>query len=268
MKRKKALAVEGTFWLTTAGSGSAGPGRIELLEQIGSKGSISQAARDMGMSYKAAWQAVNKMNNLASAPLVERSAGGRHGGGTRLTAEGRELIRVYRRAESEFQNFLARIGKGVADFADFNDIMRRLGMQTSARNELAGTVKTVTPGAVNAEVVLDLGEGDELVAIITNTSVENLGLRQGSAAYGLIKAPWIVLTATEELLGSARNRLCGRIVEVTTGAVNSEVVLELASGKRLTAIVTVESVGELALEVGKRVCALIKASHVIVAVNA
>ncbi|WP_147073343.1 winged helix-turn-helix domain-containing protein, partial [Sulfuriferula plumbiphila] len=62
--------------------GRRGKGRIELLEKIGELGSISAAAKALGLSYKAAWEAVEAMNNLSEAPLVERVAGGRHGGGT------------------------------------------------------------------------------------------------------------------------------------------------------------------------------------------
>lgn len=268
MNDEKPLQVDGNFWLSAAGAGPAGHKRIALLESIGRTGSISQAAREIGMSYKAAWQAVDSMNNLSSTPLVERSIGGSGGGGTRLTDEGRRLIAIFRRTEAEFTGFLARLGQGIADFSHFNDLMTRLGMQTSARNELAGTITRITPGAVNAEVVLDLGGGDELVAIITNASAENLGLRPGGAAYALIKAPWIVLSTTDNLRSSARNRLVGQVAAVSPGAVTAEISIDLRGGKRLTAIVTMASVDELGLKPGASVSALIKASHVILAVSA
>lgn len=223
----------------------------------------------MGMSYKAAWDAVEAMNNLSDMPLVERSAGGRHGGGTRLTLQGLRLIEVYRAAEDEFADFLQRLSVGIADFEHFYPLMRRLGMKTSARNELAGKVKSVSKGAVNAEVVLTIGDGTELVAVITNESVAALGLKKGIAAYALIKASWVVLTAAEPVTRtSARNRLCGEVIQVEKGAVNSEVVLALPGGKLLTAVVTNDSVETLALKPGVMACALIKASNVIVAVDA
>ena len=71
-----------------------GRGRIESLRRIGEAGSISRAAKEMGMSYKQAWDAVDAMNNLAERP-VQRQVGGRHGGGTEVTDEGRRLIAVY-----------------------------------------------------------------------------------------------------------------------------------------------------------------------------
>jgi molybdate transport system regulatory protein len=175
---------------------------------------------------------------------------------------------VYRAAEVQFEGFLARLGRGVAGFYRFHGVMRRLGMKTSARNELAGTVKRVTKGAVNSEVVLDIGGDDELVAIITNASVENLALEADVAAHAWVKASWVILAAPDTARTSARNHLCGVVEAVHDGAVNSEVTLALAGGKRVTAIVTIESVRRLGLAPGARACALVKASHVVLAVAA
>ena len=70
---------------------------MDLLAGIGTHRSIAAAAREIGMTYKAAWDAVETMNNLAGAPLVERSVGGRGGGGAMLTARGRKLVATFRR---------------------------------------------------------------------------------------------------------------------------------------------------------------------------
>lgn len=266
--RQHPIAVDGALFLAASGQGSLGRARIELLERIAASGSISQAARDVGMSYKAAWDAVDAMDNLADGPLVARNVGGRHGGGAQLTARGLKLVEVYRAAEAEFEGFLARLGRGVAGFDRFQEVMRGLGMQTSARNELAGKVKKITKGAVNSEVVLDLGGGDELVAIITNTSVENLALKRGVAAYALVKSSWVILARSSRVRTSARNCLRGTIEAIHDGAVNTEVTLKLAGGKRMTAIVTIKSARELELKPGQRACALVKASHVVLAVLA
>ncbi len=141
-------------------------------------------------------------------------------------------------------------------------------MHTSARNEFPGTVTAVTQGAVNAEVVLDIGGGQQLTAIITNASADGLGLAAGKPAVALIKAPWVILTTNDSLKTSARNRLCGSIASAREGAVNGEVVLDIGGGKTLTAIVTNESIQSLGLKVGASACALIKASHIILAVSA
>lgn len=244
-----------------------GRGRIELLRLIGETGSISKAAKAMGMSYKHAWDAVDAMNNLAERPLVQRQAGGRQGGGTELTDAGRRLIAIYEAAEQEHRRFLARLRTGIQDFDQYHRLIGALSMKVSTRNQLRGVVTHVVPGAVNAEVILDV-KGTPLVAIITNESVKTLGLAPGVEAYALIKASFVIL-ATEDggLRTSARNRLCGVVERVTPGAVNAEVVLALDGGARLTAIITLESLKELGFAPGGRACALIKAPHVILAVE-
>jgi len=80
---------------------AVGPGRANLLEAIGRRGSISAAARELGMSYRRAWLLVDAVNRAFRRPLVERAAGGRGGGGARLTAHGAEVLALYRRIETK-----------------------------------------------------------------------------------------------------------------------------------------------------------------------
>ncbi len=139
-------------------------------------------------------------------------------------------------------------------------------MKTSARNQFLGTVMRLTRGAVNAEVILDIGGGDTLAAVITNESVDNLALAPGVEAYALIKAPWVIVTTDAALKTSARNRLCGVVSRCVAGAVNGEVVIDLAGGKSVAAVVTNDSIDSLGLKQGVPACALIKASHIVLAV--
>lgn len=142
-------------------------------------------------------------------------------------------------------------------------------MKTSARNEFLGRVKVVNKGAVTADVILDIGGGQDLVANITLESLDNLALTIGKEAYALIKAPWVIITAEDnQLKTSARNKLCGVVSYCQEGAVNGEVIITLDTGQSVAAIITDESIKSLGLKQGVRVCALIKASHIILAVNA
>lgn len=241
---------------------------LELLERIDTTGSISAAANAMGMSYKAAWEAVEAINNLSDQPLVERKTGGQKGGGTTLTAYGRRVMGVYRRLEQERELMLKQLALAGDDFDEYYHLIRRFDLKTSARNQFLGTVKSIKLGAVNAEVVLDIGGGQALAAIITNESVNHLGLRVGSEAYALVKAPWVIVTTSGDFKTSARNELHGTVVRCQEGAVNGEVIIELAGGKSVAAIVTNESIKSLGLKEGVKATALIKASHIILAVNA
>lgn len=247
--------------------GRRGKGRIELLEKIGELGSISAAAKTLGLSYKAAWEAVEGMNNLSEAPLVIRVSGGKNGGGSVLTAFGLQALAAFRRLEAEYQQFLIAL-RAREDFERFFQLMRKFDMKTSARNEFLGRVRALNRGPVNAEVILDIGGGNDLVAIITQESVDNLGLVIGKEAYALIKAPWVIITAADsQLKTSARNKLCGVVSRCLEGAVNGEVVIELDTGKSVAAIITNESIKSLDLKEGVLACALIKASHIILAVT-
>jgi molybdopterin-binding protein len=141
-------------------------------------------------------------------------------------------------------------------------------MKISARNQLQGTVTQISKGAVNSEVAIALPGGTALVAIITNESVSNLGLKEGVRATAIIKASDVMLGASfENARISARNVLIGKVTKVETGAVNSEVILSLDNGVELVSIITKASAQHLSLKPGEKAAAIIKASHVMVAVD-
>ena len=139
-------------------------------------------------------------------------------------------------------------------------------MRTSARNQFVGKVAVVKKGAVNGDVILDLGDGLQIFSNITNEAIDELQLKVGDTAYAIIKASFILLSPDENVRISARNRLCGTIIKVVSGAVNGEVKIELAGGRILTAIITNESLQEFGYAIGQRCCALIKSSHVLIGV--
>src|SRR6187402_1733013 len=86
--------------LDFSGTSSIGPGKIGLLEGIERTGSLSAAARALGMSYRRAWLLLHSTNEGFLQPVVELSVGGKDGGGTRLTSFGRQLIADYRAFEA------------------------------------------------------------------------------------------------------------------------------------------------------------------------
>ena len=140
-------------------------------------------------------------------------------------------------------------------------------MKISARNTLAATVTKVTKGAVNAEVCLALKGGGDVVSIITNSSVDSLGLKEGKAAYAVIKASSVMIAMDSSVKLSARNVLGGTVASVQDGAVDSEVTLKLSGGSNLVAIITKESVKSLGLKAGAAATAIVKASEVLVGVD-
>ena len=140
-------------------------------------------------------------------------------------------------------------------------------MRISARNQLAGKVQHVTKGAVNAEVALILLGGETVISIITNSSIDSLGLAPGKAASAIIKASEVIVgKGVDGTKLSARNVLPGEVASLHDGAVNSEVEVTLAGGTVVVASITKESVKKLGLNVGDKVSAIVKASNVMIGV--
>lgn len=142
-------------------------------------------------------------------------------------------------------------------------------LKSSARNQFRGHVSAIKTGAVNDEIELTIIGGQKLVASITRDSTAELGLRPGAAAFALIKSSAVILVTEDgDARFSARNRMCGSVARIGTGAVNSEVVLELTDGGTLAAIITNDSCARLGLRVGSAAAAIFKASSVILCVPA
>jgi molybdate transport system regulatory protein len=248
-----------------------GDKRVKLLEAIAQHGSISQAAKHVPLSYKAAWDAVDAMNNLADMPLVERSTGGRDGGGTLLTDYGRRVIALYRAVESEYQAALDRLSETfasepVGDVRAFQRLLRRMSVRSSARNQFVGTVSGLREGPVDFEVLVRIDDHLELAAVVTRESAEQLGLAIGTEVIALVKASSVLLIVDEAMRISARNRLWGAVQRIVDGPVNAEVTLDLGNGRSAVAVVTRDSVDSLGLAIGTRACAAFKVSSVILAV--
>jgi len=256
------VELEGRVWLKTSGKSFLGSGRVHLLELIGKTGSISKAAKEMGMSYKAAWDAVDAMNNLSDEPLVARSTGGKGGGGTTITPKGEETIAVFKALEKKYELFLSSIAEDTPSFDALYRNLRRINMKTSARNQLFGKIDKIVKGAVNSEVELDIGQGVKIVSVITNDSVESLGFEIGEEAYAIIKASWIILSKEKPKKLSARNIIEAKVSSIIPGAVNSEVKMSLAD-RTLAAVVTNDAMDELKFKDGDTVYAIFKASNVI-----
>jgi molybdate transport system regulatory protein len=268
-KQNNRLELQGSLWITVGGETLGGRERIDLLRAVADQGSITRGAKAHGISYKAAWDAIDAMNTLAGEPLVERSTGGRGGGSTRLTPRGQRLVERFEQIDAAHRRFLELLDEQSIDLEQPFSLLKVLNMKTSARNQFVGTVTALRSGAVNDEVEITLPSGTRIVAVVTQESVQSLGLRTKMTAIALVKSSSIVIaTDLEGAKVSARNQLAGTVSAVTPGAVNSEVVIELDGGGSIAAIVTDASAKTLGLAPGQRATALFKATSVIVAVTA
>ncbi|MFM9451937.1 TOBE domain-containing protein [Streptomyces europaeiscabiei] len=134
-------------------------------------------------------------------------------------------------------------------------------MSLSIRNQIPGTVVSVTSGAAMTTVMVRLDGGQDLTSAITLDAVRGLGLAEGSAVRALVKSTEVSL-ATGSVKGlSIRNRLPGRVSDIATGAAMASGKVTVEGGE-LTAAITKDAVSDLGLTVGSPVTALIKSTEV------
>ena len=241
---------------------------FELLAAIERQGSLVQGARDAGLSYKGAWQMIERASSLSPRPLIERIVGGGSEKGTRLTETGKTLLAAFERLQEEKETFLDRLHEELGHDPVILQWFRRLFMKSSARNQWSGKVANINLGAVTAEVSITLNGGATLIASITNESAKAMNLAYGKEVIALVKAPMVmVVTDLEGYRLSARNQLSGTVTHLRYGPVNTEVVIDLPSGDQVVASVTSQSCDLLGLKEGSAATAVFKAGSVILATS-
>lgn len=259
--------IDAMLALRSEGRFLVGRDRIAILEAVAEHGSITEAAKALGFSYKTAWDAVAAINNLMPRPVLITRAGGKRGGGATLTEEGHRLILAFRRLEEK----LARISTLIAEegLDSHTDLLFwSVAMKTSARNVFHCTVTEVRRAPVNVEVVLKVSDAHSIVAVITNESADDLGITVGREAMALVKASFVMLARPEpQLRLSTTNLIQGKVLERIDGGVNSEIVIDLGDGKTLTSIITRSGADDMELKAGADVCAFFNTSQVILAVD-
>ena len=211
--------------------------RIDILRAIARTGSISQAARDVAVSYKAAWQAVDTLTNLAGVPLVERAVGGVGGGGALLTQQGQHLLALADALEQARQQVQARwadghVPGGPQAFAGLS----RLSLRTSMRNQLPCTVVSMEVVGRIVRVVMQLGDDGSarMTARITTESAELLGLAVGMTVIALCKATAVRVQPHKATRAQPTgNRLLGSVTDLAPDEGGDEVTVQLAGGLQL-----------------------------------
>ncbi|KFX70449.1 ModE family transcriptional regulator [Pseudomonas taeanensis MS-3] len=247
-----------TLMTTLAQHVTRRPQRMALLEQIAVQGSITRAAKAAGLSYKAAWDAIDELNNLAEEPLVQRSVGGKGGGGAKLSAAGERLLVLYKRLENLQAQVLA-----AEDDHDLQ-LLGRLMLRTSARNQLSGRVRAIHPQGRNDLIDIELPGGAQIQAQITCDSTEKLELAEDRPVIALIKAGWLELNALSSAADPTRNQLQGWIEQIIPAADGpSEVRIGLASGQTLCALADASHLREQHLHASDPVRAQFAANQVL-----
>jgi molybdate transport system regulatory protein len=235
------------------------PQRIALLQHIAEQGSITRAAKSAGLSYKAAWDAIDELNNLADQPLVVRSVGGKGGGGAKLSEEGQRVLRLYQR----LQTLQAQLLEASEDAGDLG-LLSRLMLRTSARNQLHGKVLGIDAQGHNDRVRVELARSLVIDTQITHDSTLRLELETGTEVVALIKAGWLELYPADQPEHPGANTLRG-VIEHIAAAENgpSEVRIGLPNGQTLCALADPSLLRERNLEAGSPVQVCFSPSNVL-----
>lgn len=222
------MKIDGKLWINVDGLGIAGHGRIKLLELVQETGSIKKAAESIKMSYKAAWDSINSLNQIYGTPLVERQTGGKGGGGTTLTKTGKDLIKTY--------NHFSRLH------------MMYLNAMISS-NKITGVVESLE----NTHVMIKTLGGDTLACIPLDEDV-----KIGEEVTIFISPRDIILMDSNTFTASARNILHADVVSAQLNGIYAEAILKTANGTELTVSVTAKSAEKLGLKTGSAIFALFK----------
>lgn len=260
------VLLDGCLFMSINGESIHCENTILLLSKINEIGSITQAAKQINMSYKAAWCAIDKLNNLAKEPLVERLSGGKNGGGTQLTQRGLNLIRNFKTIKVAHQQFIQKLNQQSHDLSDHLLLLRKVNMRTSVSNHFSGVIQHIKRGVIFDEIELAIVGGQQLIATITKKSCSGLNLQLGMNVEALIQASSIIVVKEHQGLFSARNQISGSILRIHNGAVNTELFIQISEFGTLHVIITNESYESLALKIGDTVLAIFKASEVIIGV--
>ncbi|WP_105901564.1 TOBE domain-containing protein [Vibrio gangliei] len=228
----------------------ANPKRIALLEQIGASGSISQGAKLAGLSYRAAWNAINDMNQVSPYPVIASETGGKGGGGAKLTEFGTRLIKVYSLMNQMQTMVMQALMDTNVTTESLLDVMSHFTLKTSARNQLKGKVIRIESQDVKDKVVVQLESGSEISAVITHVSTLQLNLAIEKEVLLLFKAPSVMISETAKPT-TDYNQLQGQLVHLTQGVESSEVFLDIGAGTLLYASVIHDSLQNVNLQLDK-----------------
>ncbi|WP_299012833.1 TOBE domain-containing protein [uncultured Photobacterium sp.] len=251
--------------LSENGKVFANPRRIALLKAVQQTGSISKGAKQAGISYKAAFDAIKDMNNRSESPLLTSEKGGKGGGGASLTRFGERLLQMYDLLDTIQNMGLKALNDEDAPLHSLLGVMTKFSLQTSARNQFFGTISEIENHTLHDKVFIKLQSGQHVIATITHGSTIRLQLEEGKDVVALVKGPAIQISNESPSDLQLDNQLSGIIQHIKYDDCSAEVSIKLDDNDEVCALINRKKSKEIMLEEGKHALACFSSSQVIIA---
>ncbi|ABR74914.1 molybdenum-dependent transcriptional regulator [Actinobacillus succinogenes] len=212
------------------------PKRIRLLKEIRQCGSINQAAKNARVSYKSAWDHLAAMNEISPKPLLERNTGGRHGGGTNLTAYAERLLQLYDLLEKTQKKAFTVLQDETVPLDSLLSAFAKFSLQSSARNQFTGRVISLQTSDLHCLADIQIEGIQQPISVsITAKSAVRLQLALHKEVMLMIKAPWIQLSAVTPQ-NTPANLLAGTITSVQNIGNENEILLTVGETEWATTV--------------------------------
>ncbi|MDD3462639.1 MAG: TOBE domain-containing protein [Sulfurospirillaceae bacterium] len=263
---KSNIHLESSLWIDKENQGFLGKGRIEILKGIEKHGSLMQVAKEMKMSYKAAWDTLSEMRKLSDEELIVTNTGGKGGGGTTLTPKAKHYIAIYDLLYQEQRKFLKNIENHTQDIDELKAFLKKCSLKTSARNQLFGKVLTLSRGKINSHVTIQLQENVIMRASITDESVKELGIKKNADVYALIKASWVYIAKNVKAKEENFNYIEGLVESLKIGTEFVKISLHVTPNITITSVMNRGKFDAKDIKKGDNAIAIFKISDVIIGV--
>lgn len=230
--------------------------RVKLLENIIIYGSMSKAAKASGVTYKTAWEWIEKMNSLSPKPLVQKVSGGKGGGGTVVTAYAKELMHLFEEVEALHQKHLHTLEE------TFSHLENEEASQSFSFSRLEAKVAEISLNAKSALFLVELLDGSIISAQAPVSFVEVNSLCVGSSITVLIESDTISVSKSFEKEISTRNKLKTEVKEILIEEDDVLLTLAIAHEQFITSRITLKSYKDLQIKKGDNLMAMFKAYNV------
>ncbi len=181
-RTRNAFAPSLKLWLERGDLYIMGEGGATLLKAIDRYGSITEAAKRLGVSYKYAWDRASDIEKAVGKPILKTKIGGRRGGGAKLTETAKTLLKSFDRTKGYVKAVLKD-----------EEYWEAIGLKISARNRFKGTVESIDKGPVTSKVKIRIQTPATITAVITKEAVDDLELKLGDEVEAVIKATEVMI---------------------------------------------------------------------------